>query len=258
MVAEAARTAEISAGPNGWLADVAPDTSTLDRAARRSLAASWERDAAFEHASVASFSKLALELIAFGAPADLVSGALRAALDEVDHASTGFALAAAYGGSARAPNAFDAVREAPLALSLVELVDAAIREGCVGETIASFVVAAEEEAARDSAVSSALARIADDEARHAELSWRIVAWALSAGDAHVRDAARAAFEDAIAKEASALATSREPRSSDHPRMRDHGRLSDEETSRVRGLALSEVVAPCARALLGNAPFMVDA
>ncbi len=53
---------------------------------REALADRWTRDATYEHASIASFARVTLDLLALGAPAALVSGAQRAGLDEVEHA----------------------------------------------------------------------------------------------------------------------------------------------------------------------------
>jgi hypothetical protein len=47
-------------------AGLAPDVSRLDAATRRALAAAWERDARYEHASIASFARFALELLSTG------------------------------------------------------------------------------------------------------------------------------------------------------------------------------------------------
>ena len=50
----------------------------------------WLAAALAEHASVASFSKFALELLAVGAPASLLQRAHQAALDEIRHAQLSF------------------------------------------------------------------------------------------------------------------------------------------------------------------------
>jgi len=135
----------------------------------------WVRDALLEHASVASFARLALELLSMGAPSELVRGAHEAALDELRHADVCFALA-----GARAPRlgALPVGRALPLARDRVELALRSIEEGCIGEAFAAceaFEVAARSDDAR---VAAALSAIARDEARHAELAARVAAWAL--------------------------------------------------------------------------------
>jgi hypothetical protein len=191
----------------------------------------WERMAALEHASVASFAKLSLDLLALGAPSDLVALAHRAALDEIAHARLAFGLAGAPDRD-RGP--------APLALpafeppSLERLVAETLLDGCIGETIAS--VLAREAAAKCSrgAMKRALETIADDEARHAELAWRVLAWAASTDGERVLARAleaRAAFDPGRADGPSTC-----------------GVLSVDEASAIRASVLREVIDPCLNAL----------
>ena len=53
---------------------------------RQRLIHHWAETAQFEHASVASFARFTMQLMAIGAPADLVSEATRAQADEIRHA----------------------------------------------------------------------------------------------------------------------------------------------------------------------------
>jgi hypothetical protein len=68
----------------------------LDPDTRAALACEWLDDARLEHASVASFARFVLELLALGAPAELVHFAQRALGDEIDHARRCFSLASRY------------------------------------------------------------------------------------------------------------------------------------------------------------------
>jgi hypothetical protein len=54
---------------------------TSDQRAR--LAAQWATDGAAEHASIASFARVTLQLMALGAPAGLLADTQRGAADEV-------------------------------------------------------------------------------------------------------------------------------------------------------------------------------
>jgi hypothetical protein len=78
--------------------EVEPLGAELSERDRETLAAMWSRDATMEHASVAAFARLSLELVALGAPLSLVEGAHDAARDEIAHARTCFAMASAYAG----------------------------------------------------------------------------------------------------------------------------------------------------------------
>src|SRR5262249_55284357 len=139
-------------------------------------------------ASVASFARFSLALLAAGAPADLVALAHQAALDEIQHARLCFALASRYAGEEIAPGPFPLGAEIPVSASLVAIAVSTVEEGCIGETMAAVIAAEQLARATDPAVRAALARIAADEARHAELAWRTVAWAVRAGGSEVRAA----------------------------------------------------------------------
>lgn len=151
-------------------------------------AACWRRLGQLEHASVAAFAKLTLELMAAGAPPALLQAAQRAGLDEIDHAQRCFSIAARLSGEAQSPGQM--VFSAPLRPTgdLVALACAAAAEGCLGETLSAAMAADAAARTTDPRLRAELAQIAADETRHAALSWQIVAWAIQAGGAPVRAA----------------------------------------------------------------------
>jgi hypothetical protein len=229
-----------------WSAEgVAPRVTGLTEVEREALAATWARDGLLEHASVASFARFSLDLLAAGAPADLVEAAHMAALDEVRHARLCFALASAYRGATVEPGPFPCGESVRVESSLSALAVAAVKEGCVGETIAAILAAEQLAAATDPAVRAVLATIAEDEARHAELAFRAVAWAIRAGGEPVRAAVAAAFADA--ERDSAMAGTAEAEGAGA--LSAHGRLNAMDARTAAARALAEVVLPSGRALL---------
>src|SRR5262249_9598845 len=82
---------------------VESERTPLPPDARAALARAWEADALLEHASIAAFSRFAMDLLAVGAPPDLITAALAAATDEVRHARLCFTLAQRYSGQVIAP-----------------------------------------------------------------------------------------------------------------------------------------------------------
>ena len=84
--------------------------------------------------------------------------------------------------------------------------------------------------------------IAEDEARHAELAWRFVAWALERGGRELQELARAEFERC-------LTSAPAPASGGAVELERHGVLSPRSSHELRQRALADVVLPCARALL---------
>ena len=130
------------------------------------------RCAHLEAASVFSFSRLARELEAHGAPKHLIARAHQARADEVRHASVVGALARDRGGE------LSPVEISSLHVrSLEEMALENAVEGCVLETYGAAIGAHQAECAEDLGIRSALVEIARDEARHASLSHAVHAWA---------------------------------------------------------------------------------
>jgi hypothetical protein len=237
----------------GWSRYLAPRLDDLSLGAREALAHAWSSDARGEHASIASFARFALDLLAVGAPADLVAAAQSAGLDEVRHAEMCFGLASAYAGRALAPGPFPFGGGVIVAGDLPALATMAVKEGCVGETLAALQAAEQLASASDPAVRSALRVIAGDEARHAELAWRSVAWAIAEGGEPVARAVRAAFAEALAAPPSPPAIPVE-----HEReLAPHGRLGTGALARAFQRGIADVIAPAARRLLGVAEAPAD-
>lgn len=246
-VGSEARSAAVEARSD-WQSPRSPDLSALDAPTRAELSRAYREDALLEHASIASFSRFVLQLLALGAPAALVAEATRAIHDEIEHATICFGLASAYAGETLGPSplpmngALDGVGD-PSAI-----VAAAVREGCVGETLAALHARAAAEQARDPVVRAALRTIADDEERHAALAFRFVAWALGSGPPAAREGALRALRELLSSESAAPARFAELEP--HPAiLRAHGRASAIEIERARIRGLAEVVEPAARALL---------
>ncbi|WP_437730592.1 ferritin-like domain-containing protein [Sorangium sp. So ce1335] len=248
LVGERARTAGAQRREaSAWGSAAArPDVAPLGQEARAALAEAWLRDALLEHASVASFSRFALEMMAVGAPAEMLDAAHEAARDEVRHAKLCFGLASAYAGEALEPAPFAFGGAVEVTSDLPELAARAVREGCIGETLAAVQASAQLEHAADAAVRKVLATIADDEARHAELAWRFVAWALQTGGDAVRRAVSAAFEAGLAAPPPAAAAA-----GDAPAgaLAAHGRPDGAVLADAWRRAIAEVVTPAMRALL---------
>jgi hypothetical protein len=225
---------------HGWTEQPSPRLEGLSPEALAALAQLWTEIGLYEHASIASFSKVALELMALGAPADLVDRVHSAARDEVRHARLSLALASAYAGSAVEPGPL-AVGSMSGTVDLAEFAAATVREGCVGETLAVVIAAEQLAAATDPAVRSVLEAIVRDESVHAELAWATVRWALSVGGSDVRQAVARAFAEAATPELPAIAAV--------DGAVGHGLVSAQRIERAVALAVQRVVAPAAAELL---------
>ncbi|MBX3230190.1 MAG: ferritin-like domain-containing protein [Labilithrix sp.] len=227
---------------DAWSADgPRPRVEGLAPEVRAELAEGWLADASLEHASVAAFGALALDLVALGAPPALVRRAHEAAIDEIEHARLCFALASAYAGRSLtaapfpevvAPRARESARERRRRVAIETAVD-----GCVGEGAAAAVARSAAAVATDPVVRDVLARIAREEQRHADFAWDVLAWCLAVGDEELR----AAVEQALAARAEAPAVSASARDA----LAAHGRIDERAwraaRARVQTSAVDRVV-----------------
>lgn len=184
LVGDQPIVADVVADPS-WADGPLPDLRGLSDADRQRLGEAWLAAAQLEHASVASFARFALDLLRIGAPPELIRDAHDAALDEVRHARLCFGLASAYLGRRVGPGRLP-VDEVVLSGDRADFAEAVVREGCVGESLAAIDAAARRSLARDPAIRDVLATIEADEARHAALAWRTLAWLLATDDGAVR------------------------------------------------------------------------
>lgn len=172
---------------SAWLASkqASPRVAHLTGAERAALGQRWQRLGQMEHASIAAFARFSLQLLALGAPSELVEACTQALADETEHAKLCFQLASSYTGQALGPGRLD-VDGSLSQISLVEVVDLVIAEGCFGETSAALDALEAAETETDPVVRDVYAKIASDEQRHAELAFRFLRWALTQDAPSVR------------------------------------------------------------------------
>ncbi len=187
--------------PSGLMPPAVPESGSA-------LAKYWLTMQYLEAASVPAFCDLAEELAAHGAPRDLVRRAERAAKDEVRHAAAAARELAAH-GLAPAPVRRGAMERR----GLLELAQDNAREGCVRESFAALLAHHQARAAASDRLRRLFARIARDEADHAELAWDVHAWATTRLDVRQRAEVAATLDGAAAelrREHAALGLRHEP------------------------------------------------
>lgn len=184
----------------GWADDAVPDVSGLTPWQRTVLGEVWMYSAGLEHASVPAFSKLSLKLSALGAPSELLEDCHLAALDEIRHARRCFALASAYSGVGWTAGTIPelgqgSTRPSPMDSgdTWARLVRGSLLDGCLAEGMASLVAGEGARRAADPVVRETLSVISEDEGRHAELAWDVIAFALKRGGRSAKDALRQAL-----------------------------------------------------------------
>jgi hypothetical protein len=169
---------------------------------RAFLGDGWAADASLEHASIAAFSALSIDLLALAAPPSLIRRAHEAALDEIEHARLCFALASQYAGAVVSPDALPApAAGAPEAIAdrLRRVALETAVDGCVGEGAAAAVARIGAKSAKNGDVSRLLSRLATDERRHADFAWDLLVYLLDEGDEALGVEVRAALESERAR-----------------------------------------------------------
>jgi len=212
---------------------------------RGQLVDHWTQSARFEHASVASFARFTMQLMAIGAPANLITEATRAQGDEIRHARICLGIASNLANEAIGLAGLPVDGALDLAGDLSAILVDTIREACINETIAAAQCQAAGQAATDPMICRALMDIAEDEQRHATLAWKTVRWIL---DEHpqLRTLARDTFNEAL----------NSPWGSTAPQddsLTPWGVLSSKAEAAVAQRVLRRVVRPCADALFDSAP-----
>jgi hypothetical protein len=157
------------------------------------LADQWRENGKTEHASVAAFARLTLDLMALGAPPALVAAANRDALDEIRHAELCFSIARALDGRTESPAPFpEAQRVGTLprsrTLALGKLAVDSLVDGALHEGVSARVIAKLSQRSAVPAIAAALKGIAADEGRHTAHGWAVVEWCLDEGGAPVAEA----------------------------------------------------------------------
>ncbi|HMR06844.1 MAG TPA: hypothetical protein PKA88_13740, partial [Polyangiaceae bacterium] len=170
---------------DGWCCTLETKTVHVDAVTEKALAQAWLADAQLEHASVAAFARLSLQLMALGAPAEFVRRSQAASIDEIRHAENCFALASRHANTKLGPDtlSLDGILGA---VNLETLVRETFEEGCIGETLAAMQAAEGARVAGDETARGVLSAIEMEESQHAALAFRIVRWALG-GDSSLKN-----------------------------------------------------------------------
>jgi hypothetical protein len=223
---------------------------------RAALGATWTRIGLLEHASVAAFARFALQLLALGAPPELLEMCQQAMQDELRHTRLAFGLASAYAAKPVGPGPLSlaGALDNPSEDLLAHVAMTTLLEGCIGETIAALGAREGATYAKDPHVQQVLSEIAADEERHAELAWRFLDWALGERPA-LAPALLARARVHLAGNLSRITvSSRSPARDTHHAtdteagLLQHGVLRLDQQQELEVQALEQVILPCLIAL----------
>ena len=228
-----------------WRESIAVDIASLDEHTRETLAAAWADEGCYEAASVGSFARFVLELLALGAPPSLIADAQRAAAEEVGHARAFFGFAAAHGGRDVGPSELDVSGALAGSSDPILIAERLASEGCIAESISALQLEVAASRAADPAMRDRLLAIANEELQHAELAWRALGWMLQRGDDRMRQCVATVFARATDFVPRATSAADElPPSTLHRA----GRLGFDERNALAERALESIVAPAVERL----------
>jgi len=208
----------------------------------------WLEHAEGEHASVASFARNTLQLMAMGSPPDLLIASQNAAIDEIRHAKLSYGIASAYLKTDFGPGTIDVEGSLPK-LDLKGLVHSIIEEGCIEETIAAAMARYGAYTANEPTIRSALGQIGDDETRHAQLAWDTIKWIITKFPEvrvfvqdifEVEVQNRSPFIDNTFKE---MPTTLCLANDINTAFRNHGLIVDEDKNMIRKYVIQNVIKP---------------
>jgi hypothetical protein len=150
------------------------------------LADQWRENGRTEHASVAAFARVTLDLMALGAPPHLIAAANQDALDEIRHTELCFSLAYALDGKRVSPGPFPQAQRVPTlprsrTLALAKLGVDSLIDGALHEGVSARIIAKLARRSDVPAIRAALKSIAADEGRHAAHGWAVAEWCLAEG-----------------------------------------------------------------------------
>jgi hypothetical protein len=229
-----------------WTLPREHELAAIDVDVRPALAAAWRENGRTEHASVAAFARLTLDLMDLGAPPELLVAAQNDALDEVRHAELCFGLARALDGRAEGPGPFPAAGSAkgafgPRTARLAALAVSSLVDGALHEGISARVIARLARRCEVPSVAALLRTIARDEGRHAAHGWDVVVWCVAEGGRPIVEALNGALAALPAKPQSSFTD--EARDGGWERYGLHGaELEDEEHAKTRAFLAERLAA----------------
>jgi hypothetical protein len=155
------------------------------------VAAQWRENGRNEHASVAAFAQLTLDLMSLGAPPSLLVSTQKDALDEVRHAELCFSLAKSLDGSGQGPAPFHEAKQTRAllpgrALALAQVGVDALLEGALLEGYSARLISKVSGRCLDAGIVDVLIELGADEGRHSRHGWDVVDWCVAEGGEAVR------------------------------------------------------------------------
>lgn len=148
--------------------------------------------ARYEHASIASFHRFAMELMQFGAPAELLEMAQKAATDEVRHAQSAFSIGNKLLGTSQQPGKLDI--NIAFHQELVSFASAILEEAAIQETLGVLIATEQLRVCKDETIAQYLREVVTEESEHSELAYASLRWCVEIGGEEIKTLIRERLE----------------------------------------------------------------
>lgn len=166
-------------------ADIPWDKSTADQLTpeqRARVARVWRARTRAEYLAITTFAFLTVDMVAAGAPPDILSFAHQAAIDEIRHTEMCLRMTQIYAGETPTPDPdLSGLPNDPALPKLHQAVTNSMLINCVVETFACTILAVVLEQTTDPCAHAVLKRILSDEVGHARLGWAFLRWGIDTG-----------------------------------------------------------------------------
>ncbi len=231
--------------------------ASLSDAERLRLAETWTNRARAEYLAVTTFAVLAIDLVAAGAPADVLSLCMRAGIDEVRHAELCLRMIEIYSGKRiQPPPGMSSLPDDPKRPKLHQALANTLLVSCVSETYATTVLTATRDLTEDPTAHAVLTSIYSDEVMHARLGWSYLRYALDKGGAGAIEAAAKMVPIALRGVANVVERER-PIGEVTEAVRAHGLMTPAEERVIYSSCVREVLVPGFTALGINCGTALD-
>ena len=226
----------------------------LEPDVRAELARIWAERIPTEYRSITGFSTLSFDLIAAGAPVDLVAVCHRVCIDELRHTELAVRMVEIYGGELpELPREISVLPSDEKLNVVAQACRSSILISCLGETFACTELAMLRDRAVDPVVEGVLRIFLADEIVHARIGWAYLAHAFKTADENTRKAVASAIPDYVGGIAANLfGTDDKPAAvdvtNDDARLANHGVCSMQEEQDLYRKFIPEIFIPGLRAV----------
>ncbi len=210
---------------------------------RARVARVWRARTRAEYLAVSTFEYLSVDMVAAGAPPDILSFCHQAAIDEIRHTEMCLRMTQIYEGETVTPAPdLSGMANDPELPKLHQAITNSMLLNCVVETFACTILAIVLEQTTDPTANAVYKRILSDEIGHARLGWAFLRWGIDTGGDSVIKACSDKV-DFVVKSAANVVDAPRPKEEIPDVLRAHGMMHPSEERVIFSDCVREVLAP---------------